>query len=526
MRLIVLEIPQPAFGSPVGTVFDLNDQPEKSVLVIGRNSDNDIVLLDSSVSRQHLEIQILKDVLLVRDLNSTNGTSINNCPLIPQIHFRLEPGSKLKLGDVVLGVEVEAWPELPQGEKARTPIPAATPAPLINHSAQEPPMLLPPAVIELQSGRLAPTISKKAKGRTINKIEKTDKAATVVFPSFVQRQSRIPHWVWQMFRFVSITLALALCIMNFVVPELGLLVFWGFFVPLLPMVFFIAPGLWRNICPMAALNQLPRRGRFTQALKLPRWLKEYSYVIAIGLFVTVVSTRKLLFNQNGPALGMLMAVALGTAFLMGIIFKGKSGWCSSICPLLPVQRLYGQTPWVLVGHSHCQPCIGCTKNCYDLNPAVARVAGMHSPDAHYPNSSKFFAGGFPGMILAFYWVPDPPVISVAQMYLEFVFYILVSLGVFFGLSALLKVSAIKLTPASAALAFNLYYWFNIPILISKIEWLTARSMPEWSNWTACGLSLAVTVVWLKRTYYKNSFLSAKIQRIHSSKSVANKANEQ
>jgi hypothetical protein len=35
----------------------------------------------------------------------------------------------------------------------------------------------------------------------------------------------------------------------------------------------------------------------------------------------------------------------------------KSGWCSSICPLLPVQRLYGQTPFMLVRNSHCAGCV-------------------------------------------------------------------------------------------------------------------------------------------------------------------------
>src|SRR3712207_8158040 len=36
----------------------------------------------------------------------------------------------------------------------------------------------------------------------------------------------------------------------------------------------------------------------------------------------------------------------------GYLLKGKSGWCSSICPMLPVQRLYGQTPFVLERNDH------------------------------------------------------------------------------------------------------------------------------------------------------------------------------
>ena len=49
-----------------------------------------------------------------------------------------------------------------------------------------------------------------------------------------------------------------------------------------------------------------------------------------------------------PAL--LILFGLGGALLGGIVFKGKSGWCSSICPMLPVQRIYGQTPFKAVGN--------------------------------------------------------------------------------------------------------------------------------------------------------------------------------
>jgi hypothetical protein len=103
------------------------------------------------------------------------------------------------------------------------------------------------------------------------------------------------------------------------------------------------------------------------------------------LFLILVSSRKTLFNQNGLALGILIVVALGAAFTMGSFFRGKSGWCSSICPLLPVQRIYGQTPFVAFSHAHCQPCLGCTKNCYDLSPSNAYLADLYEPCAPNPH---------------------------------------------------------------------------------------------------------------------------------------------
>ena len=39
---------------------------------------------------------------------------------------------------------------------------------------------------------------------------------------------------------------------------------WKVVIPLLPLLFLVAPGLWRNICPLAASNQTPRALGITQ----------------------------------------------------------------------------------------------------------------------------------------------------------------------------------------------------------------------------------------------------------------------
>ena len=44
------------------------------------------------------------------------------------------------------------------------------------------------------------------------------------------------------------------------------MLFWGVAVPCLPALFAIAPGLWRQVCPMAFANQLPRLLGFGRAL--------------------------------------------------------------------------------------------------------------------------------------------------------------------------------------------------------------------------------------------------------------------
>jgi NADPH-dependent 2,4-dienoyl-CoA reductase/sulfur reductase-like enzyme/ferredoxin len=330
----------------------------------------------------------------------------------------------------------------------------------------------------------------------------------VAFPNYMQMRRIVPVAFWHVLRVFSVLFSISLGILLFIRPDIGLNLFWGLFIPVLPLVFFAAPGLWRNLCPMAALNQAPRLFGFTRGLVLPPKLKEYAYVVGIGLFITLVLSRKILLNQTGWALGLLVLGSLLTAFLMGTIFKGKSGWCSSICPLLPVQRLYGQTPYLTLPNSHCQPCVGCTTNCYDFNPHVAYFNDLNDKNLHYSGYRKFFAGVFPGMILAFYTVPVPPRVGVIEMYLWFLLYMLVSLGSFYLLDSLLKVTSHKITTLYAAAALNIYYWFNFPLFSRFIGATFQIKVPDMLSWSARILLYIVTVYWVLRTYRKENLLLA------------------
>jgi len=53
--------------------------PEKLSYTIGRRSENDVVIQNNKVSGYHAKVSIVtKDVLLLEDLDSTNGTYIND----------------------------------------------------------------------------------------------------------------------------------------------------------------------------------------------------------------------------------------------------------------------------------------------------------------------------------------------------------------------------------------------------------------------------------------------------------------
>ena len=336
----------------------------------------------------------------------------------------------------------------------------------------------------------------------------------VDFPNYTQVQDPVTQDVWYVGRILTVGIALGTILTLFVRPEVGLFIFWRIIVPFLPITFFIMPGVWRNICPMAAVNQTPRLFNFTRAMTLPKWAKEYAYVVGIILFFVIVPTRKALFNSDGPALGLLLIAVFTTAFVGGFFFKGKSGWCSSICPLLPVQRLYGQTPFVNVPNNHCKPCVGCAKNCFDFNPHIANMADQHDPAEEYRGYRKFFAAAFPGLVAAFYLVPDASQIGLLPMYTLIALLILLSAGIYYALNVFTRLSAPKISTLFAAAAINLYYFWNIPLFLGEggtVDRLLNFSFPAIIIYALHVTLLAITFWWMYRTFAKElKFLSQSV----------------
>jgi hypothetical protein len=73
--------------------------PELGVVRIGRARDNDVAIDNQRVSRYHAQARWIDSVWLVYDLDSTNGTYVDNERIIPARPRPLRAGSVLRLGD-------------------------------------------------------------------------------------------------------------------------------------------------------------------------------------------------------------------------------------------------------------------------------------------------------------------------------------------------------------------------------------------------------------------------------------------
>ena len=72
---------------------------------IGRVEDNSFQIAEPSVSSHHCEVLLRGNEVVVRDLNSTNGTFINGEKVTESV---LKPGQILRLGQVEMRLETGA----------------------------------------------------------------------------------------------------------------------------------------------------------------------------------------------------------------------------------------------------------------------------------------------------------------------------------------------------------------------------------------------------------------------------------
>jgi two-component system cell cycle response regulator len=97
--------------APVASELGRRHVLDKESLTIGRDRENDIVLDSDSVSRRHARIEHRNGAIHVTDLDSTNGTYVNDEP-DPIQDAQLRRGDQVKIGDTIFkylsGSDVEA----------------------------------------------------------------------------------------------------------------------------------------------------------------------------------------------------------------------------------------------------------------------------------------------------------------------------------------------------------------------------------------------------------------------------------
>jgi hypothetical protein len=277
-------------------------------------------------------------------------------------------------------------------------------------------------------------------------------------------------------------------------PAIALKTLWYVVIPLLPATFFISTVLWRSICPLATLNELGNR-LGTQRTPSPAVLRALS-IGGLLLFYLMVPARHFEFNQNGPLLAGVVAAVGALALLLGVLFPVRSAFCNALCPVLPVELLYGQSPLIQLERGRCQTCELCTpRGCIDLaeRKAIPQLLGSARKSAGWLATpyGAFFAA-LPGFIVGYNRVADGPLADAPMIYATTLGWSLLSLAVVAVAVLLLRFSSQRALALVAGAAGALYYWYAGPAIARQFTLGT---------WPAIGVQIVgmgLVAFWLVR----------------------------
>ena len=299
--------------------------------------------------------------------------------------------------------------------------------------------------------------------------------------------------LWTAARWIVLLITVALIVAFFVYPDWSLGILWYVLIPVLPAVFLVNVELWRNVCPLATLNML---AGLTSASRIPPkgWFK-FTAVLGMVLLAVMVPARRFLFNVDATALGITVVAVCVLAILGGLAFGMKAGFCNAVCPVLPVERLYGQRPLMNTPNARCIPCTVCTKGCLDLVPersALMNVGNGSSGPRWITTAYGTFALAFPGFVVAYYLLQDGGLADALSVYATVAVWSLGSWIVLAALFTLLKIQPAKALLACAGLAVGLYYWYAPPGIATQFD------LPGSFTWAMRVVMLALVGMWLFR----------------------------
>jgi len=191
-------------------------------------------------------------------------------------------------------------------------------------------------------------------------------------------------------------------------PTTGIHLFWNILIPIAPALLVVAVGVWRNICPMASTALFPRHMGFSKRRILTTKQAGKLNLVALAALFLIVPLRHAVFDMNGFATALLI-ISLGLiAVIAGLFFEWKSAWCSGLCPVHPVEKLYSLNNRLSIPNAHCDKCYRCVTPCPDNS---GYQSSIFKETTYHKLTGHFMVAAFPGFVWGWFQVPDFPGIT-------------------------------------------------------------------------------------------------------------------
>lgn len=249
-------------------------------------------------------------------------------------------------------------------------------------------------------------------------------------------------------------------------PPLGVMIFWNFLIPMAPAILVFCTGWWRNVCPLATTSLQPDRLGWSLGLKPSTTTRHRLGLVAVLALLILTPLRHVSFNTSGWGTAILLGLTAGIAVGMGFVFERRSGWCTSLCPVHPVEKLYGHAVVHTLPNAQCGDCVRCSLPCPDWTPRHQPPPQLlETPSSRLTNF--LIIGAFPGWIWGWFLVPDDWSLVDASSWLPL--YGFPALGAWVTGAAYLALRWAlppthhpRLIRAFAAASVSVYYLFRLP----------------------------------------------------------------
>ena len=311
---------------------------------------------------------------------------------------------------------------------------------------------------------------------------------------------------WKIVQVICWFLGVVLLLIMLYRPPAGVLLFWNILIPVAPALLVIGTGVWRNVCPLGTTSLLPDRFGLSKKIKLTTAQRTRLGRTGILLLLLIIPLRHVLFNRDGQATAAVIMLLGILALISGFLFERKSGWCSGMCPIHPVEKLYGSGVAFSLPNVHCNECIRCSVPCPDSVPD--NKSFLYKSTRINTRMEKFMVGGFPGYIWGWFQVPDYTFSeSLQKLFIVYGYPLLgaaVSIALFILLTRFFpKTNKQLLINLFAASAVSCYYWYRLPILFGFGNLETngtlvnlSNILPSWSITMATLVSTAFFFWWM------------------------------
>lgn len=278
-------------------------------------------------------------------------------------------------------------------------------------------------------------------------------------------------------------------------------------IPVAPALLVFAPGLWRNVCPLGTTALAARHFGFSARRQLPIRAQVWLNLIGVVALFAIVLWRGMELNTSAAATAAVLAGMALLSVLVGMTFEWKSGWCSGLCPVHGVEKLYGSKPFVSFANAHCDACQRCSNPCPDSTNAMHSMLG---PDWE-PQvvAEALVVGAFPGFVWGWFHLPEWIGGNAGwQEFVQRTYLPFVGMAVTIALFAVLRRYVAKkhelvLVRAFAAATISCYYWYRIPALFGYglfpndgVLINLAGTLPDWWVILSRVLTTGLFVWWL------------------------------